>query len=186
MIVQTCDYVQRQKKKYLKHTFIWGLVVAVIFGLGLILAGKRENYLTVIAGVLVLGIALNLSRYIGFRKFQDGKLSYAKILEGMKGSYHLFHSGIIPDTRGTAFFDHIIVTSRSIYFISQDHEMMKKYRLTLENKLMSKGVPMKAISFNEVETEVQVKNLAVKIEKDACYSSEKLEEYTRIINDLLM
>ena len=186
MVVQTCDYVERQKKKYLKHTLIWAVVVAFLFGAGFVLAGKRENYLTVIAGVLVLGIALNLSRYIGFSKFHDAKISDAKILEGMKGSYRLFHSAIIPDTRGTAFFEHIVITSRSIYFIGQDSQMIKKYRLGLENKLMSKGVPMKGISFNQVESEVQVKNLVAKIEKDACYTSEKLDEYERIINDLLM
>ncbi len=186
MIVQGCHYIEEQKKKYLKHTLIWTAVVAVLFGIGLFLAGKRENYFTVIAGVLVLGIALNLSRYIGFRKFKDGKEVSAKILEGMKGSYDLFHSAIIPDARGTAFFEHIVVTSRSMYFISESSEMIKKYRLCLENKLASKGIPMKSIHFVHVDNEVQIKNLAIKIEKDACYTNEKLGEYTKVINDLLM
>lgn len=186
MVAQGCHYVQEQKKKYLGRTLIWMAIVALLFFTGLFLEGKRENYFTVIAGVLVLGIALNLSRYIGFRKFKDGKEEVAKLLEDMNGSYHLFHSAIIPDTRGTAFFEHIVVTSRSIYFISQSAEMIKKYRLELENKLISKGISMKAIYFMPIENEEQVKNLIVEIEKDAYYTDENLGEYAKLINDLLM
>lgn len=186
MVEQGCHYVQEQKNKYLVRTLIWMAIVALIFCTGLLLEGKRENYFTVIAGVLVLGIALNLSRYIGFRKFKDGKEEEARLLEEIRGHYHLVHSAIIPDTRETAFFEHIIVTSRRIYFIGYSTEMIKKYRLPLEKKLMSKGIGIKSLCFIAVENKEQLKDLIIEIEEDAYDTDKNLEEYAKIINDLLM
>lgn len=186
MVVQEKDYVEKQKKKYFKGLAIWTLAVLGVFFVGIFAFGSRKNYGTVVAGVLVLGMALNLSRYIGFSRFKDGNKEYAEILEGMKGTYNLFHSAIIPDTRGTSFFEHIVVTSRSIYVINYDANQFKKTRLALENKLQNKGIEIKQIHCVTVNSPVEVKNLALKIEKDACFTDPKIEEYTRIINELLM
>lgn len=186
MVIQGCHYVREQKKKYLTHTLIWLIVVAILFISGLLLVGKRENYFTVVAGVLVLGLALNLSRYIGFRKFKDGREEEAQLLEEMKGSYHLIHSAIIPDTKGTAFFEHIIVTSKRIYLISYSKEMIKQYRLQLTNKLMTKGIALRSLSFITIEDKEELKDLILEIEEDAYVTDQNLEENARIINDLLM
>lgn len=187
MVEQGCHYVQEQKYKYFVRTLIWIAVVAFLFAVGLLLEGKRENYFTVIAGVLVLGIALDLSRYIGFRKFKDGKEEIARLLEGIQGHYHLVHSAIIPDTRGTAFLEHIVVTSERIYLISYDDKVIKKYRLLLENKLISKGIASQLLRFKVVQNQQQLEALITAIEKDASYLNDNnLQEYTKIINDLLM
>lgn len=186
MVIQGCHYVQEQKKKYLTHTLIWLIVVAILFGVGVLIAGKRENYFTVIAGVLVLGLALNLSRYIGFRKFKDGREEEAKLLEDMKGNYHLVHSAIIPHTKGTAFFEHIIVTSKRIYLISYSREMIKEFRLQLTNQLMTKGIALKALCFITIESKEELKDLILEIEEDAYDTDNNLGENAKIINDLLM
>lgn len=184
MVIQGCHYIQEQKKKYLVRTLIWMAIVALLFLTGLLVANKRENYFTVIAGVLVLGIALNGSRYIGFGRFKDGDEKNAKLLEKIKGHYYLVHSAIIPDNRGTAFFEHIVVTSGRIYFISTSAEMMKKYRLTLENKLITKGIPLEALCF--IGDKALTEDVRWAIEEDASEVDKNLEDYAKIINDLLM
>lgn len=186
MIQQEKDYIARKKKKYLTQTIIWSLGVACIFLIGLIVMGNRESYFTVFAGVMVMGVALNLSRWIGYRRFQDGNVLYAQSLEEMKGSYILFHSAIIPDVNITAYFEHIIVTTKNIYILSYDEERIKKHRIWLENKLQSKGLELKQIHFILLNSLDGVKNIVEQVEKDTCSVDEELKENAKIINDLLM
>lgn len=186
MILQEKDYIKKQKAKYLKGTLFWTALVICIFVCGLMIMKKRESYFTVFAGVLVIGAALNVTRLIGFGKYKDGDVACAEILEGMKGSYDLFHSAIIPDTRGTTFFEHIVITSKSLYFITYSEECVKKNRLWLENKMESKGIAIKNVHVVKASNEREMKNLAVRIERDACYTSGKQNEYTTIINGMLM
>jgi len=138
MVIQEKEYIKKQKSKYLKGTIFWTALVIGIFVCGLVIMGKRETYFTVFAGVLVVGAALNVTRLIGFGKYKDGDEKWAVYLEKMKGSYDIFHSAIIPDNRGTVYFEHVVITSKSIYFISYDDACVKKNRLWLENKMQSK------------------------------------------------
>lgn len=186
MVLQEKNYIKKQKNKYLKGAIIWTILVIGVYATGMILIGSRASYFTVFAGVLVVGAALNITRFIGYGKFHDGDEAMAQILENMKGSYDIFHSAVIPDNRGTAYFEHIVITSRSIYLITYDEVKLKKFRLWLENKLASKGIPMKHIHIMAIKDSVAMKNLAIRIEKDACYTSNEQEEYTKIINSMLM
>ena len=186
MIKQEKDYIRRQKKKYGIYTLIWTIVVLGFYGIGIIITGERANIFTIIAGFLVIGLALSLSRLCVYFKFKDGNTAYSELLETMKGSLSIFHSCIIPDTRTTSFVEHIVVTSRNIYFLVYDEEVLRKNRLWLENRLRAKGIELKQIHFIRLDHENSVKNAMIKIEKDACYTSEKLEEYTQLIQELIM
>ena len=186
MIKQETDYIKKQKKKYSIYTGIWTLVVVIVYGIGIMITGERANIFTIISGFLVIGLALSLSRLCVYLKFKDGNSREGEILETMKGSYSLFHSCIIPDARATILIEHIVVTSRSIYFLVCNEEVLKKNRLWLENRLKAKGIEIKQIHFVKLDTENNLKNTMVKIEKDACYTSEKLEEHTQLIQELIM
>lgn len=186
MVKQERDYIYNQKKKYLTHTLIWTAAMLVVFATGIFLTKSRANYFTVVSGLMAMGLALNLTRFISFNKFRDGDKEFAQYLENMKGSLNIFHSAIIPDTRETVLFEHIIVTARSIYFLSYKSENISKNRLWIENKLTAKGIDPKTIHFVQVDSLVSIKNNVAKIEKDACMTSEKLMENTQIIQNLLM
>lgn len=186
MILQEKNYIRQQKKRYLIHSCIWTGIVFVLFGLGLHLTKTRSNYFTISACVVAIVAALFISRFISFNRFKDGDEAKAGLLEKMKGSYQIFHSGIITTTSGTSYFEHIVVTSRSIYLISYDEEKMKKYRLAAEKSLVNKGISVKSIHFLVAKNEVQMKNITLRIEKDACVTGGKLEEYSKMINEILM
>ncbi len=186
MTLQNRNYISEQKKRYLRNTLLWTIVVVAAFFSGLIIFKTRESYFTVFSGVMVIGVALNFSRYIGFSKFKDGKEEYADLLESIKGNYKLFHSVIIPDNRGTAFFEHLMITSKGLYFLGYQDQVIRTCRLWLENKLASKGIPLEQMHFITLENTAHLKDIILEIEKDNGYLDERLEEYSKVINDLLM
>ena len=186
MIAQKYGYILNQKRKYLKHTLIWGIIVAVIFFSGLLILKKRETYFTVMSGVMVMGVALNLSRYIGYSRFKDGNKDYANVFDNIKIDNYIFHSAIIPNVNNTAFFENIIVTNNNIYFIAETEERSDKYRLMLENVLKNKGIALQNILFYYSEDIIQVEKLVKQIEVNDISNMERLEEYKRIVENLLM
>ena len=186
MIKQEKDYIKSQKKKYILYIGIWTVVVLGVFGIGFLITGERTNLFTIIAGFLVIGLALSLSRLCVYLKFKDGNRHYATLIENMKGSYNVFHSAIIPNSSVTILIEHIVVTSRNIYFLGLNEEVLKKHRLWLEKRLIAKGMDVKQLHFIHLTHENSVKNIITKIEKDACFTSENLEEYTRRIEELII
>lgn len=186
MILQEKNYIKKQKKKYLIHSCIWTVVVFVLFGLGLLLTGTRSNYFTISACVIAIVAALFISRFISFNRFKDGDETRACILEAMKGNYQIFHSGIIIISGKTFCFEHIVLTSKGIYLIAYDKEKVKKHQLWIEKGLISKGISAKNIHFLMAPNEVCMKNIALRIEKDTGVMNEKLEEYSKILNEILM
>ena len=186
MVAQKYGYILAQKRKYLKHTLIWGIIVTVIFFTGLVILKKRETYFTVMAGVMVMGIALNLSRYIGYSRFKEGNSEYVDIFDEVKAEYYIFHSAIIPCSSETAFFENIIVTSSHIYFISEVSQRSDRYRLVLENALKNKGIALESICFYSVENISEAETIRLQIEKDSTTNLPKLEEHKRIVENLLM
>ena len=186
MILQEKNYIRKQKKKYLIHSCIWTGMVLILFGLGMFLTQTRSNYFTISACIMAIVASLFIARLISFNRFKDGDEAKAHILEAMKGSYEIFHSGIIIDATSTSYFEHIVVTSRNIYLIGYNEEKVKKNRLATEKYLVTKGIPAQCIHFLVAKNEVQIKNIALKIERDACVTNGKLEEYSKMINEILM
>lgn len=186
MILQEKHYIKKQKKKYTLHACLWTAVVLILFGTGLLLTGTRSNLFTISACVMAIVAALFITRLISFSRFKDGDEKMGQVLEAMKGSYHLYHSGILLDTKGTVYFEHIVVTAQNIYLITYEEKTSKKGCSWVIERLSSQGVPSKNIHFVVIKNETQMKGLAHRIEKDACYTSEKLDNYSKIMNETLM
>ncbi|MDF2613581.1 MAG: hypothetical protein K0S71_1367 [Clostridia bacterium] len=186
MIKQEKDYIARRKKKFLSMSLVWAGVVLVIFIAGLMLTKSRNNYFTLMAAIFVLPLAQNITRFISFNRFKDPDPEFASVLEQMKGSYQIFHSAIIPDTMGTILFEHLIVTSKSIYFLSYNKNSIDTNSGWIQNRLSAKGIPLKQIHFIHIASINNIKNTALKIEKDACYTSEILDQNTKVIETMLM
>lgn len=186
MIKQTKDYIQKKKKEHLIKAVIWGVVIVGIYVAGLVLTKNRANPVTVVAAVLVLPLALHITRFISFNKFKDPSPKRAACLEHMKGTYALYHSVIIPDTTTTLYFDHVVVTSRNFYFIAKDPAHLASAKAVLPLRLNKKGVGTDQMNYIHAKDMTSIKNTALKIQKDACFSDEQLGNNTNIIDGIIM
>lgn len=186
MVIQEKDYLKKRKRSYLKASGCWVALMGAIFITGLVVTKSRNSYFTVFSGVIAIGAALNLTKLIGILKYKDGSKEYAEYLEEMKGNYNIFHSSLIPNAQGIIYFEHIVVTSKRIYFITYQETCMKKNRLEIENRMMAKGIESKNIQVIWIKDKMAMKELVRHIEKDETYESNKKDEYTTIINGMLM
>lgn len=186
MIKQDRDYIAKRKKHFLMLSGIWAVIMIGVFLLGLAITKDKGNIFTVLAAVMTLGLAQNITRFISFGRYKDPKEKHCKILDHMKGSLGIYHGAIIPDTTATVYFEHIIVTSRNIYLISKDKEMVQKTKNWLSSRLANKGINSGNIHFIIAGDSKGIKNASIKIEKDACYTSEDLDKNMKIIEAILM
>ncbi|MDF2596617.1 MAG: hypothetical protein K0R69_2958 [Clostridia bacterium] len=186
MIKQEKNYIAVKKKKFLIMTLIWIGAVSAVFFMGLIINGTRNTYFTLVAALFVLPLAQNGTRYLSFNRFKDPDEKHANVLEGMKGSYHLYHGAIVVDTTATVLFEHLIITSRNIYFLTSRKEAIEKHKSWLKQRLVAKGIDSKQVHFVHIDQINTVKNIALRIEKDACYTSEVLDQNSNIFKDMLM
>lgn len=186
MIKQKKTYIKEQTKSHLTKALIWAAIIITIVTVGLILLKTRSSYFTVVAAVLVLPLALHITRFLSYRRYKDPSPKDAAILEKMKGTYGLYHSAIIPDTTCNLYFEHIVVTTKSIYFISKKQEMIQKAKPLLTFKLQNKGIEDSKLHFIYAENGKTIKNATIRIEKDACQVGETLENTMKIIDGMLM
>ena len=173
MILQEKNYIEQQKKKYLIRGVLWTMVVLSIFGIGLLLTGTRANLFTVSACLFAIVASLFITRYISFSRYKDGDLKRAQLLENMQGRYHIYHSCIIPYTKGTAYFEHMVVTAEKIYFIAYTKEQVQKYRLCVEEGLGAKGIGPKRLCFLVAKDDYQMESHMKRIEKETVTSHQQ-------------
>ena len=186
MVKQEKDYIKSKKKKHLLQALLWGAVILGIFIVGLMVMPTRANYFTLVAALFVLPFALNLTRYFSYAKYKDPSPKQATVLERMKGTYALYHSAIIPDTTGTLYFPHVVVTARSVYFLAKDEDMLTKAKSILGLRLKAKGLADAQLRYIHVTDKTSLKNASLKIQKDACFSDEQLGNNTKIIDGIMM
>ena len=186
MVKQKKNYIAEKKKNHFIKAVIWAGVIIAIMGAGILLLDTRLSYFTVVAAVLVLPLALHITRFFAFAKYKDPSPKQAALLEQIKGHYGLYHSAIIPDTTCTLYFEHIIVTTKSIYFISKNKEIIQKAKPILALRLGNKGIQNSKLHFIYAENGKTIKNATIRIEKDACQVGEALENTIKIIDGMLM
>ena len=187
MIKQCKTYAADKQSYYLKRVCLWTIVMLGIFFIGILITGSKANYFTVAAGVIVMAVALYLSRYIGFKHFKDGHAQWAQIMEDESSDYAVFHSAIIPNEKYTAYFEHVILTGNAFYFLTYDEKMIQKAHIDLENKLVNKGIDYAQILFFVLKDEADVKKVMETIKQNTpTVESAEIERQIRIINDLLM
>ncbi|MGL6175325.1 MAG: hypothetical protein ACRC1P_12045 [Cellulosilyticaceae bacterium] len=186
MVKQDKTYIAKRKKHFLVQTVIWAVAIIVVFSIGILLTKERGNIFTIFAAIMTLGFAQNLTRFISFNRYKDPKIGHAEILEEMKGNLALYHGAIVPDTTMTVYFEHVVVTAKSMYFISSNKVLIQKTKSWLSNRLMNKGIGESSIHFVIASDEKAIKNASLKIEKDACLASDELEKNINIIEAMLM
>ncbi|MBQ1274751.1 MAG: hypothetical protein U0L26_14150 [Cellulosilyticum sp.] len=189
MILQEKDYIHKKKKKYLILSIIWTSMVIAIFIVGLVLTGTRANLFTVSACLLAIVASLFITRCISFGRYKDGDKERAKMLEDLKGNMHIYHSGIVPYDKGTAYFEHILVTTEKIYFIAYTKEQVEKYGKWVQEVLGGKGISSKQIKFLVAQDKDQMKKHTDRIEKELenCDTQKNpIDVYSNKINEILM
>lgn len=182
MVLQEKNYIAKQKKKY----FIWGscltLVVFGIFGIGLWMTKTRANLFTVSACVIAIGAALFITRWISFSRYKDGKEEIANLLETLPEGVQILHSAIIPYAKGTAYFEHIVVTGSKIYLIAYTKDQVEKYGAAVQEVLEMKGILKKHLCFLVIQNVEQMRKYIPKIEQQEKDSN----NYGAKISEILM
>lgn len=186
MVKQKKNYIKEQKKNHLVKALIWAAAILIIVMAGLVLLKTKASYFTVVAAILVLPLALHITRFVAYVKYKDPDPTEAALLEQMEGNYGLYHSAIIPDNTCTLYFEHIVVTAKNIYFISKNKEMIQKAKPILALRLENKDIQMNKLHFIYAESGKTIKNVTIRIEKDACLKGEALENTIKIIDGMLM
>lgn len=187
MIKREKDYLVKKKKKFLAGSIIWSLIVFAIFITGYILNNTRSNIFTVVAAVLVLPIAQNLTQLLTLWKFKDPDFETSQQLEEIKGNYSLFHGVLVPDIKEIMYFDHILVTGRKIYCIIDKHAKLPEIKSMFNKKIKAKGIPLSAVVYVELGQTKDMGNLFKTIEAEAAIENEEnLNEYTHLIAQMMM
>ena len=186
MIKQEKDYLAKRKKAYASKSLLWATLVGSIFIIGWYVTQQRANHFTLGAAILVLPLALNVTRGMAYRKYRDADPKWAEVLEEMKGSYHLFHSVLIPDVTSILNYEHVVVTSRAIYMITSDETIKKETQASIEAKLEAKGIAKKQCHVLLVKEIDALKKVVRKIEKDAFFVDEHLNQYSEMIEQMIM
>ncbi|MEG1704261.1 MAG: hypothetical protein RR289_06980, partial [Niameybacter sp.] len=186
MIKQSKDYIKEKKKQHFIKAIVWALVIIAIVTIGYFYNKTSASYFTVAAAVLSLPVALHLTRYFAYGKYQDPQHKHSQMLDQMKGSFDVYHGAIIPDSTLTLYIEHIVVTSRNIYFIGKSQEMLAQAKPVLNLRMRNKGMEEAKLHYIYAENGKAIKNATVRIERDACFTSEALEQNTKIIDGMLM
>ena len=187
MIKREKDYLAKKKKKFLRGSIIWSLIVFGIFITGYGLNNTRSNIFTVVAAVLVLPIAQNLTQLLTLWKFKDPNLERSNELEGIKGNYSLFHSVLVPDIKEIMYFDHILVTGTKIYCIINRHANLPKIKSMFNKKIKAKGIPLSAVVYVDLSQTKDMGNLFKTLETNAAIQNqENLNEFTHLIAQMMM
>ncbi|MGL4363467.1 MAG: hypothetical protein ACRCSG_09450 [Cellulosilyticaceae bacterium] len=185
MIKQSKDYVKTMKKKYLLKSVLWGSIVCIIFLVGIVLMKKRASEFTLVAALFILPFSLYLTRYFAFFKYKDPNIKNSEMFEKMKGTYGLYHSAIFPESE-TLYIDHVVVTARTIYFVSESEETLTKAKQIFPVRFKGKGMDEGQLKYIYAKDKTSIKNASLKIQKDACYTDENLTRYNKIIEAMLM
>ena len=187
MIIQEKDYLKSKKIKFLTGTIIWFIVMITIMITGYILNKTRKNVFTVVAAILVLPVAQYATQLLSIWKFKDPDKETSELFESIQGNYNLFHSVLIPDKKEIINFDHIIVTGENIYCIMNKHPDIAYIKKIFNKKLLAKGIPIKTMTYIEIDQIKNKQKLLEKIEVAALKDNEKkLKEYTQLIAQMMM
>ena len=186
MVKREKDYLKKQKKKYLRGTIIWLIIMLSIFSLGYFLNRTRNNIFTVIAALFVLPVAQDMTKLIAILKFNDPDAEISKRLEEIKGDYSLFHGILVPDQSSVYYYDHILVTGSKIYCIIDSATNIAKKKEVFEKKIKAKGIPLKTVIYIENYKTKTKGNMFKKIERNVEISNENLNEYTQLIAQMMM
>jgi len=164
LIKQEVNYLQRRKKFFLIRTLTWATVILAIFIIGIIITKNRANYFTILAAVLTLGLAQNLTRYLTFRKYKLPDAEFAKDIDIVNDAI-IYHSVIIPTAKGDKYFPHIILKANLIFFVVYDPQPTRNLDDVFYNKFIAKGIDRAHLHFCSIQSSESLSKLLDQINK---------------------
>lgn len=187
MIKREKDYLEKKKRKYLRGTLVWLIIMFAVFFTGYILNKSRNNVFTVVAALLVLPVAQYGTQLLAIWKFKDPQRNISEKLESIKGNYNLFHGVLVPNQKHILYIDHIIVTEEKVYCMISEQANMNYIKETMDKKIKAKGIPLKSVEYMGLNKTFNMEKLAKKIEKTLLVQNKgNLEEYTQLIAQMMM
>ncbi len=185
MVKQDGNYIKTKKQFFLKRTIIWLVVILTIFIIGWLVTGTRGNVATILAAVMTLGFAQNLTRYLSFKSFKDADVESVNLINSLDGNMAIYHSVLIPTEKKVLYFEHLIVTNQ-FYFISNNDEYLKLAREYLTNRFISKGIAIDDLHFEKIDNNEQLEKLLRSIKSTLENQNETLLNNIEIIESMLM
>lgn len=177
-VIQEADYIKKRKLKYFIRTTISLSIMLGIFLLGFILTKTRNNLFTLVSILFTLVVAQYGVQFISIIPFKDGSLEVAKQLESLPQAYVVWNSALFADTKGMAFFDHVLISDTHIYFImDEEYRNCDKNTENMKRIAEQKGLKNKIIFIqkNKGELEQLLKRLENKEIKDLESQKEFIE-----------
>ncbi|ONI48134.1 hypothetical protein AN643_03095 [Candidatus Epulonipiscioides saccharophilum] len=150
MIKQKADYLAQRKKFFIMRTLIWASVILAIFITGWVITQNRANYFTVVAAVLTLGLAQNLTRYLAFSKYKNPDIDFANDIDLLDDAW-IYHSVIIPTKKGDKYFPHVILKANLIFFITYEKNPTRHLDDTFFSKFTAKGIEKSHLHFCSIQ-----------------------------------
>ncbi|MBR4173792.1 MAG: hypothetical protein IKR56_00455 [Lachnospiraceae bacterium] len=114
-------YIDRMKKASLIRTGLFFLAALIIFAAGYFIWGKKENYLTILAVLVILPAARSLVNSIMYLRFKSCSLEVRERVDELikeagkeqTAPAHCFYDSVLTVERGGSYFV-------SLFFISTD------------------------------------------------------------------
>lgn len=185
MIKQRKDYIAYRKKQFVIKIIISTLSIIILLAVGSALTHERANLFTILAGLTVIPLAQNLTRYLSFSRYKDPKRIYCEKLENLTGNLAIYHSAIIPCESHTLYAEHIVLTADNMYILCSKEKDIKANQTHLISRMKTKGIAVKNIHMVQVDSEQSYQTLCKKLQKEAA-NDNSLDEKSKIIEGILM
>jgi hypothetical protein len=185
MIKQNKQYIQTRKKHFLSIAIICALVIIGFMLVGFYITKERVSLFTIAAGLMVIPCAQYFTRYISFNRFKDPDEMKSVRLDTIKGNLSIYHGCIIIQERYTLFADHIVLTSKNIYFMYEKEKDLVEGKKHMISSLTAKGINIDAIRLEAITSKEKWEGLLQEIEQEALLT-DSLERKEAIIEGILM
>lgn len=107
-------YIDFYKKKYLRLSLIFLIIIIALYITGKIFPSKYFIYFAVLSALMILPASQQLSRYLVFSRYRSASKDYYEKLVEVDKKLVVYADLIIVYKKKTLFFDYIIITDRSI------------------------------------------------------------------------
>ncbi|OOB80478.1 MAG: hypothetical protein BEN19_04670 [Epulopiscium sp. Nuni2H_MBin003] len=155
MVRQATDYIPKRKKFFLIRTILWGIAIITVYLIGILITNTRAGIGTIMAAVMTLGLAQNLTRYLVFIKYSAPDLEIAKKIESID-DVEIYHSAIISSDRKDIYIPHILLKASEIFFIVYNKDTINQIDEHFYQKFIAKGIDRDKLHFIIVDNDISI------------------------------
>jgi heme/copper-type cytochrome/quinol oxidase subunit 4 len=189
-IMQDIDYISRKKKRYFMKTVGCVLVMIGVFAVGYITTGSRNNLFTLFAVVFTLAVAQNAVQWITFLKYKDGDKEIGEKLASLPQNYIIWNSILVTDSKGTAFFDHIVISDNKIFCITNRVEKDNTEDIRVMNRILERKGLKGAAQFiggkGKGVKPIPIVQLISDLERQFITETQKQKEIVEVVKNIAM